>query len=501
MKEKFFPVLSLKEQSSVKIAIAICQGKEYQALEVETNLFNRFPIKKNIKRNLEKVFLYCIWRRQLPLQLHETDFPPTLRDLFGGMQEDVDLLRNAKCMCNVDLVEHFRRYWIQKGTFIQDLHYEYTKWKTSIEKKISPLLLPNTLRNELLPFVLNIRLEINKWKEVHQKIACPVVEPSSFHWKSSGKIDYQETAIFLIRNEEVDIQFRYALADAYYLNEEAFSLWEKMTPDERPFDHLHDPPFSIRSIMSQDEIDWDGLAEETVLLESDDLDYRTFWHPHYHLGVRTFFTNLSRQKRIEWLIYSVQHEIIDNEEFLFCLSQLETYHEKEIVFMECPCHILGYFLDRPLQSKFLEVADLLWTYLSGRMFFFLIHFIIYQKVIKAWKDFDYSQLLKDFWYRSPIHLKECIKLKNIYQVMMYVIHCDKLESICNEDFVKLCQNIDYAFHFPATIVSLDSELLTEIRLLRKEAVLLRLSRSHSRNRQLRFRQKPQLLKMNILASS
>ncbi|GFU27125.1 uncharacterized protein NPIL_575181 [Nephila pilipes] len=277
------------------------------------------------------------------------------------------------------------------------------------------------------------------WVTNHSSILSCSVETSSFHWISSGKINYEATAKFLIRNEKIDIKEQYALASFYCFKDDAISLWKNGRITSRDL-------FLVRDVFSCLGI-WNKWVKQESPFDWDKLTSNERMDSHYHLGVRTLFPELSRTKKINWLKYAIQFENIDTAQFLFCLFHLDD-NEKEDIYKEYPCHTILYFLDYPFQSEFLEVADRLFQYLSGNMFFFVLHFLIYKRMIREFNDYNYLYLFVQFWDRSPMHLKQYIQLKNIYQVVQLAIHWEDITSFCEKDFVKLCQNIDFAFHSP-----------------------------------------------------
>ncbi|GFT28588.1 uncharacterized protein NPIL_701601 [Nephila pilipes] len=437
-----FPVLSLTGMCSIQIAIAISNDPEVKAVEKKYKIFDTISNKKGFHWFLTREDERCImWQSGIPSQLQKRDFPPT-----------TPRARQPQCYCDRDITAEFEYIWRSKELKQNILHFD--EWNNLVLKKISSLSIPAKYRNMLLSLVRYIRLEINKWVWNHREILRCSEEPTNFHWKSSGKINYEETAKALIRNESLDIKTRYALASFYYLKEDAVLLRskERKTLGEKSSISYNYPFLEVWNKWVKEgrdgTIDWDNLADNRTGFNSTDGDL-SLWPSHYRLGLRTLFTKLSRVKKIQWLFYSIRNETIDNEEFLFCLSQLKGKHGN--LFRTHPFRILGYFLDWPLQCKFLEAAERLWKFLSGRMFFFLLHFIIYQKILQKWNDCDYFQLLENFWNRSPMHLKACIELKNIFQVVMLAIDCGDTSSFYDAKIVKYCEHIDFAFHFPRRI--------------------------------------------------
>ncbi|GFS89541.1 uncharacterized protein NPIL_221711 [Nephila pilipes] len=436
----FFSVVPLSKLCSIKIAISIYNDPEMKSLEKTYDLMNNFPNKKDREQYVKCNFGFyrCSeWKGEIPSHLNELDFPPLRRS------------ETYKCFCVRDIARD--SLWTVNDQ--AECNFLYAQWKNLVLKKIALLPMPKLLQREVLFFVRYIRLEIKKWMSNHRRILRCFEEPTSFHWKSSGKINYEETAKALIRNEKLDIRTRYALASFNYLKDDAIYLWSKERMSwgvKYLISHDH-PCLKIwnNCMKRRSAIEWDNLADNRTGFDIGILDDSSeSWHSHYHLGIRTVFTKLATDKKIEWLNYSIKYETIDSEDFLFCLSHLKAHQEKESIFRENPCQVLGYFLDWPLQSEFLEVAENMWSFLSGSIFFFLLHFIIYERILKEWDDYDYFYLLREFWRQSPIHLKECIKLKNIYQVVMLAIDCDDTSSFHEQEIVQYCDNIYFAFHFP-----------------------------------------------------
>ncbi|GFU46069.1 uncharacterized protein NPIL_27851 [Nephila pilipes] len=441
-----FSILPLKSLSLVKVAILINNDAEIKALEEKYDLFQHVLKKKNTEgfrlgSQSYLVDLIGVIPFAEILLFKTFAFPP--------LREGFEISKSFYDVDSMDVIAYL--HGLEQLTE-NDLFY--AEWKSFVLKKISSLWIPKSLEKELLSFVRFIRLEIKEWMSNHREILRCFEEPTSFHWKSSGKINYEETAKSLIGNEKLDIRTRYALASFYYLKDDAIYLWskERMSWGEKYLISHDHPSLEIWNsiVRRKSAIEWDKLADNRTGFDKDILGSSLPWYSHYHLGLQTLFPKLSRGKKIEWLRYSVKKETIDNEDLLFCLAHLETNDDKENLFREYPCQILGYFLDYPLQSQFLEVAESLWPFLSGRMYFFLLHSIIYQRILREWKDYNYFQLLDEFWNRSPIQLKECITSKNIYQVVMLALDFDKVSSFCNKDIVKRCKDIYFAFEILQT---------------------------------------------------
>ncbi|GFR10019.1 uncharacterized protein TNCT_164881 [Trichonephila clavata] len=433
-----FPVLSLKELCLVKIAIVISNDGE-----VKTYLQKHLPRHKtNIKRILSWPPPNCFrWGDHHPALVPNEGY---VMDDDGPFDEE-----DNGCDCLLHYTSQFEKNPI-KDSRLQNRILDYMKWKSFITKKLSSIFLPHSLEKDLLAFICRISLEARNWVKAHAEILRSSVDlfSSNLQWKSHGKINKEQTAKSLIRNMELSIRERYALASFYCFKDEALKLWNKMTWGEKYLVGYDYPSLGVwnKWMKGVSAIDWDILADYTLWRAPHDLPRNRLWKFFFFLGVRSSFTKLSQEKKLQWLDNCFKEEIYDLDEFHFCLSYLDA-HEKENIFKKYPFHVLLYFLDWPLQDEFLEVADLMWSYLTERMFFHVLHFIIYEKIIREWSEYNYFYLLKKFWYGSPIHLKECIQSKKIYEALMIAIHCQNQSTFHNELVVKFCADFDYAYHF------------------------------------------------------
>lgn len=432
-------VLSLKELCLVKIAIAISNDPEVHAI---TEVFH-FSFKRSNRSFVSWTPQPCFrWGDQPPLLVG--DEPILLAEEFPVNGDD------DSCDCLRFYTSEFHKKFFGESRLTSS-YMRYTKWKKFIEEKVSFILLPNSLEKDLLNFVRHISLEVMKWLNTHSKILHDASAlRSSVQWKSRGFIDREETAKSLIRNEKLSLRERYALASFYCFKDDAVNLWGQLTWGEKYLVGYDYPSLGVwNKWMKGERIDWESLADYRVWIGENNIPDNRSWKFFFYLGVRTLFPKLSCEKKVQWLHNSLKEEIIDYEEFLFCVSHIEN-HEKENFFKEYPFHVLVYFLDWPLQGEFFEVADHLWTKITGMMFFLVLHFIIYEKIVKEWSEFNYFQLLKRFWCDSPIHLKEYIQTRNIFEVVMIAIDCQNKSSFINEEVVKYCEQFHFAHHFRET---------------------------------------------------
>ncbi|GIX99033.1 hypothetical protein CDAR_518991 [Caerostris darwini] len=122
-------------------------------------------------------------------------------------------------------------------SFIDD--YSMKMWRTNIEdkvkEKVSRLLLPKRMKEEISLLIPPIGAEILKWKYYHNEFLNEKLFEffltRKLCWTSLGTIDYKKTAELLVRSPKLDIVNRYRLACVYCLRDDIQSLWESL-PEE-----------------------------------------------------------------------------------------------------------------------------------------------------------------------------------------------------------------------------------------------------------------------------
>ncbi|GFV54205.1 uncharacterized protein TNCV_1496821 [Trichonephila clavipes] len=94
---------------------------------------------------------------------------------------------------------------------------------------------------------------------------------------------------------------------------------------------------------------------------------------------------------------------------------------REVLLKRFPLKILRVYLLWPCHHFFLDAVNNVWDQLQGRHFIRLLHIIICQKIVELWKDFDYVNLLRQLWHRSPDHLKRSIEGTDIFEILMEIL--------------------------------------------------------------------------------
>ncbi|GFS31001.1 uncharacterized protein TNIN_443922 [Trichonephila inaurata madagascariensis] len=401
-----FPVLSLRQLALVKIAVAICNDKDIRDVVHEYG-------------NASFAFL----SKETHMFLRKPPFP---------MSEEVNQLRINECQ--VKPLMRSKQPVDEAAVFIQPESSTSVrlrvpmdvlptkKWEDLVESKISATSLPPPLQTKLFTVVRILTFEIDNWVKDHSGFFpfCSEFQ-GSLQWKSRGKIDRKKTAEVLVSNEALQRPYRYKLACLYDMDSESHSLWDTMSSSEKKklWTKNKQLPYWFVNDFLHSETPPEADKEQT---------------PLFH---RKTFSEFFLSRKLKYLSNSIFWKTMDFEDLLLCLSETDA-STREDVFKNCALHLLEYFLDWPLQNEFVDVADLLWSYLSEHNFRELLELILGRMMV-GWMDYDYASLLRDFWSHSPAHYREFIKQDSIYESLVLAMNHDSIEPFPNE---RLLANYD-----------------------------------------------------------
>ncbi|GFR12560.1 uncharacterized protein TNCT_67291 [Trichonephila clavata] len=294
----------------------------------------------------------------------------------------------------------------------------FRRWEELVEERISPLLLPQLLQRELLDVVRSVSIEVDKWIKYHSEVwrKSPEIAHSflyDFQWNSLGKIDLGKTARKLIINEKLEIEDRYILASLY-------SLMDKRPTEEKV-------PGEIVEMYSN--------------FPERDTREQPPWIPFFAIQFnysmqKDVFISASSKEKVQFLSTVLGNECLQFEDFLFFLSHMGE-DERKTIFKRQSFKILRmYFLNWPLQCKFSNAAEQLLPFINKSEFREMLKFIIYERIMLDRKDFNYIDLLKEFWSLSPSKLKESIKTGSIYKSLMLIKNFPICEIFPNEQLLQ-----------------------------------------------------------------
>ncbi|GFQ87698.1 uncharacterized protein TNCT_82331 [Trichonephila clavata] len=324
-----------------------------------------------------------------------------------------------------------------------------TTWEEMIFRKISCIDLPNILGYELMSIIRCICLEIYRWQKMHEdSIGCVFSDIQKFLcWDAQGKINRIKTAKSLINNESIRISERYNLARHYGFERDVLSLWEKMSIAEKDYANQLGDQYGQRAWF---EYGATGTAENSI-----EIYWEAFGNP---LNFRKLFSLLTPIQKQEWCQRLILLKLMDYNDVCFCLSFFKE-NQLENILRRYSVEILQYYLVWPFQKEFLNVTKILWPYMSIQDYIHLLNFIMYQRIMIGWKDFDYVWLVKEFWRQTPNNLKELAKRDMIYQLILPVINYKENKRFPNEMILQNYEGNILEFHHVGIYCKLSRNLV------------------------------------------
>ncbi|GFR12561.1 uncharacterized protein TNCT_67301 [Trichonephila clavata] len=278
----------------------------------------------------------------------------------------------------------------------------FARWEELVEERI--FALPQPLQQELLDVVRSVNIEIDKWIKYHYQFwpKAPEIAYDAqryFQWNSFGKIDRGKTARFLISNVRLNIEDHYILTSLY-------NLMDKKQREERWPDEIVQK--------------YSSLVENKVVSDHGVMTIRR--KESYYFRRKDSFITLHFFRKREFVKEFLREECLQYEDFLFYLSHMLDVERKKVFEKRAFKILQMYFLDWPLQCMFLKAAEQLLPYFTEREFLDMLKLIIYERIMLCRKDFNYIDLLKEFWSLSPSRLQESIETDSIYESVMLIIN-------------------------------------------------------------------------------
>ncbi|GFR28297.1 uncharacterized protein TNCT_210231 [Trichonephila clavata] len=428
-------VPTLQEMSFVEIAVRICNDPETMAFMKKYGpasfIFPSNGLRAFINKEIPESSL------QMKLSLRMTE------------EKCVLTAQNPTIWGFRRVSEYYNDFCFNTDRFTLN-NLPSTMWEVMVLKKISCLDFPNILRNELVSIIRCVCLEIYRWHMEHEKenFEFEILDIQKyFCWNGKGKINRIKTAKSLINNESLSVSARYKLARHYGFERDVLSLWEIMSIDEKDYEKQLRDHYGHRTWF---EYGATGTVENP---------FHIFWYPVVTpLNFRVFFSLLTPTLRVEWYKTLINLKVIDYEDICSCLSVLQK-HEQENILREYSSKILQYYLVWPLQKEFLNVTKNVWPYMSIENYINILNFIIFERILIGWKDFNYVWLLKDFWRQTPNNFKELAKKDEIYQLVLPVINCELYKRCPNEMLLEKYKGNDLEFHHFGINCNLSREII------------------------------------------
>ncbi|GFR25154.1 uncharacterized protein TNCT_289521 [Trichonephila clavata] len=307
-------------------------------------------------------------------------------------------------MCLVTIVTRFyNEYELKRLMYCCD---EDSREQVIREK----LPIPVTNQNEVVALMKPVEFEIFNWFTDHRGIFTVEQEWAlQFCWDLDGTINRTKTADSIIHSDCLDEKTRLVLACQYLPCRNAISFFNDLHLSTRMLfleeylmengnRNIHEKNVEklIRKRISRPFL-WTSVSLQSGLLDNKPTEYR--------------------ESLLEY-VFEDTHEVHIAR---FCLSRLSA-DQREALFILHPLKILRIYLLRPYQKLFLDMANRVCHHLSGNQFHYLLHIIICQKIVARWNDFDYVNLLRQFWQNSIDYLKEIVDGTEIFEIMKEILN-------------------------------------------------------------------------------
>ncbi|GBM39974.1 hypothetical protein AVEN_142247-1 [Araneus ventricosus] len=350
---------------------------------------------------------------------------------------DMSLLNVAVSVCNG--FEKFSPSKISKMKWLHDHWEACRKCRAKIVEIISRLRVPIKLENKLASLIKHVYSEMIIWAggllQMHSKIlpqdkpACPCLDlidfRRSFQWKSVGIINEKETVLHLVSDERLDVAFRFVLACHFCLEKVVISLWGIMPEVTKSDIRLHTAtqlefvPFWITRLK-------EGVFSQYISSELGAfirLEQAVFDYIALNVSALDYITHLFRDRK--HYLYMVACGSENPKVIRFCLRKTSEEYWKAI-FDNNPKGVLLSLIDWPWQKHFMQFAPRVISFLGVPEFYCVMHRIL-QKIQRLHHDFDYVELLKEFWECSPTRFKESWRTA-------YKDEIDLLKDILKDDY-------------------------------------------------------------------
>ncbi|GBN52140.1 hypothetical protein AVEN_1227-1, partial [Araneus ventricosus] len=290
--------------------------------------------------------------------------------------------------------------------------------------------LPNLLNVKLSKCIRPIHEETCQWIRDHKSLLklsfakCYLTCKSLLCWKVNGTINRMKTAKKLVQDTNIDVKTRFAIACTYFLEGEVLSLWygnNKVNVWSIPRNGTN---AAVRFWMKHlrkgywRKNSWKAMINRYFEIPS-------IKRSEIPLRISCFFPYLSCEAKKGYFPYLDYGSVCHQDDFRLCM-QIMDERERIELFSTYPAYSLYCCLDWPFQSLFMEMAHRLWRHMNQYQFHAFLDHIVMNYILKGLVDFDYVELLKEFWRLIPASFKaEIKKTKKYYLAIDVALNYDK----------------------------------------------------------------------------
>ncbi|GBM03243.1 hypothetical protein AVEN_142536-1 [Araneus ventricosus] len=303
--------------------------------------------------------------------------------------------------------------------FDRERHELWKQIKLEVVEKLSSFL-PTLLRTRVARLIEAMHLEAELWIKDHNKLLylcstcfCPR-HKSTFCWKTDGSINRIETAKKFAQNKNIDPNTLFIMACTYFLEDEVLALWHGNKRISTNSIIRKGTNSAVRFWMK-----WlkKGSVKPWRLMVDDYFRIPCIRRSDIRLRLGCIFPYLSQESRKNYFQYLKD---LHKDDFRVCLYEMDGTERREL-FERIPVYVLYNCLKWPFQTSFIGIANQLWSHMTFDDFDAITYRILIFKILRGLKDFDYVQLLKEFWHLSPSSFKEEMKMQENYFKMIEII--------------------------------------------------------------------------------
>ncbi|GFU31050.1 uncharacterized protein TNCV_4468251 [Trichonephila clavipes] len=301
-------------------------------------------------------------------------------------------------------------------------HSEDETWKNTIREKTSAFHIPLTLEEDIIALIKPIESEVFDWMEDHDGIFTIEQECSlKFCFNADGTVDRVKTADSLIHSKWLNEQMRFVLACQYLSSRDILAFFKKMCRKARSLIRLkYSEANENFNVHEENVVRWVQQYKAEKMFESKSMCWCYICYNWTAASLQSRLLDDLLEDYCTCLLDQVFEDTNKVHVARFCLFRMSVDRREDLL-KHFPLKVLRIYLCWPCHHFFLDAANKVWNLLPGNHFCCLLHIIICQKIVDLWEDFDYVELLRQFWRRSPDHLKQCVEGTDIFEILMEIV--------------------------------------------------------------------------------
>ncbi|GFY60260.1 uncharacterized protein TNIN_500181 [Trichonephila inaurata madagascariensis] len=286
------------------------------------------------------------------------------------------------------------------------------EWISFIRERVSHCALQEKFQKKVIDFMKPLSLELCLWHTHLNKMFvfhAPTITPV---WNSAGTIDQLRTARKLVHCQDLPFLERFSLACHFWMTDDVLEIWKETPLQEREkaIQNMRRNEFSLFMNEKVRKLRKEFLNKWIEWMDEGAVDHEQYYFYCFslfsmpYLPMQSYLLKkASPQATLDALRDRLRSNPRLNDLEYACLLNLDVNYQEELRKTE-PYGLLMAFLHHPLQNHFLKMAELVGDYLKEEEFDNLL-FSIFLKLREGWKDYDYRDLLKNFFFRSPMEFR------------------------------------------------------------------------------------------------